>query len=137
MIEILKNFPDNVIAFSCEGQVTKEDYEGILVRAILNALKHHDKIRLFYKTAANFTGYDPGAIWEDLKIGVEHPTRWERVAVVTDVDWIVQMIRLLSFIMPCPTKLFPSSDVAQAHAWIIAASGARKGASSRGNQEHR
>ena len=35
MIEILKNFPDNVIALSCEGQVTKEDYEGILVPAIL------------------------------------------------------------------------------------------------------
>jgi len=86
MIEILKNFPDNVIAFSCEGQITKEDYGGILVPAILNALKRHDKIRLLYQTSANFTGYDPGALWEDLKIGVEHPTRWERVAVVTDVD---------------------------------------------------
>ena len=37
MIEILKNFPDNVIALSCEGQVTKEDYDGILVPAILKA----------------------------------------------------------------------------------------------------
>jgi hypothetical protein len=122
MIEILKNFPDNVIALSCEGQVTKEDYDGILVPAILKALSRHDKIRLLYKTSANFTGYDPGAIWEDLKIGVEHPTSWERVAVVTDVDWIVQMMRLLGFLMPCPAKLFPSSEVAQAHAWIIAAS---------------
>ncbi len=122
MIEILKNFPDNVIALSCEGQVTKEDYDGILVPAILEALKRHDKIRLLYKTSANFTGYDPGAIWEDLKIGVEHPTRWERVAVVTDVDWIVQMMRLFSFLMPCPAKLFPPSETAQAHAWIIAAS---------------
>lgn len=122
MIEILKNFPDNVIAFSCEGQVTKKDYDGILVPAILETLKRHDKIRLFYKTSANFTGYAPGAIWEDLKIGVEHPTRWERVAVVTDVDWIVQMMRLFSFLIPCPTKLFPSSEAAQAKAWIIAAS---------------
>jgi hypothetical protein len=122
MIEILRNFPDNVIAFSCEGQVTKDDYERILVPAILETLKRHDKIRLFYKTSANFTGYDPGAIWEDLNVGVEHPTRWERVAVVTDVDWIVQMMRLFSFLIPCPTKLFPSSEAAQAHAWIIAAS---------------
>lgn len=122
MIEIMKNFPDNVIALSCEGQVTKEDYDGILVPAILKALKRHDKIRLFYETSANFTGYDPGAIWEDLKIGVEHPTRWERVAVVTDVDWIVQMMRLFSFLVPCPTKLFPSSKAAQANAWIIDAS---------------
>ena len=73
MIEILKNFPDNVIALSCEGQVTKEDYDGILVPAILKALKRHDKVRLFYKTSANFTGYDPGAIWEDLKIGWNIP----------------------------------------------------------------
>ena len=121
MIEILKNFPDNVIAISCEGQVTKEDFGEILVPAILEALKQHDKIRLFYKTSASFTGYDAGAIWEDLKIGVEHPTRWERIAVVTDVDWIVQMMRLFSFLFPCPTKLFTSSEAAQANAWIIAA----------------
>jgi hypothetical protein len=60
MIEILKNFPDNVIALSCAGQVTKEDYEGTLVPALLKVLKRHDKIRLLYKTSANFTGYDPG-----------------------------------------------------------------------------
>jgi hypothetical protein len=52
LIEILKDFPDNVIALSCEGQVTKEDYDGILVPAILKALKRHDKIRLLYKTSA-------------------------------------------------------------------------------------
>ena len=122
MIEILKNFSDNVVALSCKGQVTKEDYDGILVPAILEALTRHDKIRLLYQTSADFTGYDPGAIWEDLKIGVEHPTRWERVAVVTDVDWIVRMVRIFSFLIPCPVKVFPPSATAQAHTWIIAAS---------------
>jgi hypothetical protein len=122
MIEVLKNFPNNVVAIFCEGQVTREDYEGVFVPAILKALKLHDKIRLLYHISANFTGYDPGAIWEDLKIGVEHPTRWERAAVVTDVDWIVQTMYIFSFLMPCPTKVFPPSELAQAHAWIVAAS---------------
>ena len=120
MIEILKEFPDNVVAISCEGQVTKEDYEGIFVPAILNALKRHAKIRLLYKISASFTGYDPGAIWEDMKIGVEYPTRWERAAVVTDIDWIVQTVRLFSFLIPCPTKIFPPSEGSQARSWIIA-----------------
>ena len=40
--------------------------------------------------------------------------------MVTDVDWIVQMMRLFSFLIPCPAKLFPPSELAQAHAWIIA-----------------
>lgn len=121
MIEILNNFPGNVIALSCEGQVTKADYDGILVPAILKALKQHNKIRLLYITSADFTGYDPGALWEDLKIGVEYPTRWERVAVVTDVDWILQVVRIFSFLIPCPVKVFLPSESTQAHAWIIAA----------------
>jgi hypothetical protein len=121
MIEILKNFPDNIVALACEGKVTKEDYHGTLVPAVLDALKRHEKIRLLFETSASFTGYDAGAIWEDLKIGVEHPMRWERVAVVTEVDWIVQTMRLFSFLVPCPVKLFPPSESAQAHAWIIAA----------------
>ena len=120
MIEILKNFPNNVVAISCGGQVTKGDYEGVFVPAILKALKGHDKVRLFYETSANFTGYDPGAIWEDMKVGLEHPTRWERAAVVTDVDWIVQTVRLFSFLIPCPTKIFPPSEGSQARSWIIA-----------------
>lgn len=35
-----------------------------------------------------FSGIDAGAAWEDTKIGVEHLTRWERIAVVTDFDWM-------------------------------------------------
>jgi len=121
MIEILKDFPDNVIAISCEGQVTKEDYDRIFVPAILQALKRHGKIRLLYKMSATFTGCDPGAVWEDLKIGLEHPTRWERVAVVSDVGWIVQMMKLFGFLLPCATKVFPPSEGTQARSWIIAA----------------
>jgi len=30
-------------------------------------------------------------------------------------------MRLFSFLVPCSTKLFPTSEFAQAHAWIIAA----------------
>jgi hypothetical protein len=45
-----------------EGQVRKEDYEGILVPAILETLKRHDKVRLFFETSANFTGYDSGVL---------------------------------------------------------------------------
>jgi hypothetical protein len=30
---------------------------------------------------------------EDFKFGMEHITRWERVAVVTDVEWIGYVYR--------------------------------------------
>ena len=84
----MKDFPDNVLAFVCKGRVTKTDYDAVVVPALINALKSHGKVRLYYETAPDFAGLDPGAVWEDFKVGVEHLTRWERVAVVTDVEWM-------------------------------------------------
>jgi hypothetical protein len=120
MIEQLKDVPEDVLAFVCNGRVTRADYDAVLVPAVINALRSHDKVRLYYETAADFVGIDPGAIWEDFKVGVEHLSRWERVAVVTDIEWIRQTMRFFSFLMPGAMKAFPSSQVAEARAWIVA-----------------
>lgn len=122
MIEQLIDFPGNVLAFVCKGHVTKADYDAVLIPAVITALKRQGKVRLYYETAADFVGIDPGAIWDDFKVGMEHLTRWERAAVVTDVEWIKQTMRFFSFIMPGTMKSFPTSEAAQARAWIIAPS---------------
>jgi hypothetical protein len=118
MIEHLTAFPDNVVAFVCKGRVTKADYDSVLVPAVLQALKTHDKVRFYYETTDDFSGIDPGAMWEDFKVGMEHLTRWERFAVVTDVEWIKQTMQFFSFLIPGKMKLFPSSEAAQAREWI-------------------
>lgn len=120
MIERLTNFPDRVLAFVCKGRVTKADYDSVLVPAVEKALETEKRVRLYYETASDFTGIDPGAMWEDFKVGMEHLTRWERVAVVTDVEWIKQTMRLFSFLMPGAMKTFPASEAEQARAWIKA-----------------
>ncbi len=53
---------------------------------------------------------------------MEHLTRWERVALVTDVEWIKQTMRFFSFLMPGAMKSFPTSEATQARAWTITAS---------------
>ena len=120
MIEQLNNFPDNVLAFVCRGHVTKENYDAVLVPAVMDALKAHQKLRLYYETAADFAGIDLGAVWEDFKVGMEHFTRWERIAVVTDVEWIKHTMRFFSFLMPGAMKIFPTSEAARAREWIVA-----------------
>ena len=56
------------------------------------------------KPTQDFAGIDPGAMWEDFKVGMEHFTHWERVAVVTDVEWIKHTVRFFSFLMPGATQ---------------------------------
>ncbi|HVN63399.1 MAG TPA: STAS/SEC14 domain-containing protein [Candidatus Binataceae bacterium] len=69
---------------------------------------------------AQFSGIDPGAAWEDFKVGVEHLTRWERAAVVTDVEWIHHAVNAFRFLMPGRIRVFPNNQAAQARAWIAA-----------------
>jgi hypothetical protein len=121
MIDQLRDFPAHVLAFVCRGRVSKADYDTVLVPAVAAALKSNAKLRLYYETAEDFSGIDAGAIWEDFKVGMEHLTRWERVAVVTDVEWIKQTMRLFSFLMPGALRTFPTAQAAQARDWIVAA----------------
>jgi hypothetical protein len=120
MIEQLSGFSDNVVAVVGRGRVTKADYDTVLVPAVIKALGNHHKIRFYYELAGDFAGIDTGAMWEDFKIGVEHLLRWERVAIVSDVGWIRQAVRLWGFLMPVPLRVFSGSEAAQAREWIVA-----------------
>jgi hypothetical protein len=117
MIDQLSDFSSNVVAFRCTGRVTRADYATVLLPAILSALRTHRKVRLYYETGPDFA-LDVGAIWDDFKIGVEHLTRWERIAVVSDLDWIKKAVRLFAFLMPATTRLFSPTDSPQARAWV-------------------
>lgn len=118
MIEQLKDFPDNALAVVCHGRITKEDYEKVLVPAVVEALKRHDKLRLYYETGKDFDGIDAGAVWQDFMVGMEHFKRWERIAVVTDVEWIKHTMHFFSFVMPAEMKTFSSAQATEARAWI-------------------
>jgi len=119
MIESLNEFPDNVVAFACRGHVTREEYKTVLEPAVEAALKMNDKIRLYYEIGAEFGRIDPGAVWEDVKIGMEHLSRWEKIAVVTDVHWIQRTMGFFSFLIPGEMRFFPTSDAATARSWIL------------------
>lgn len=120
MIEILQGLPGNVVALAATGRVTRRDYEAVLIPKVREALAHHDRIRCYYEVGAAFSGFDGAAMWEDFKLGIEHLTRWERVAVVTDVEWIRLAVNFFRFLVPGETKVFPIAQAAEARRWIAA-----------------
>lgn len=86
MIEQRADFPDNVAAFACHGHVTKADYESVLIPDLNKRLESHDKVRIYYETAPDFDGFDPGAMWDDTRVGFRHFLRWERFDPTIDED---------------------------------------------------
>ncbi len=118
MIEFLEGFAEGVIAVTAKGRVTVEDYDKFLIPKVEETLKKHKKIRLYYELGEQFAGIDAGAAWKDLKIGVEHLPSWERMALVTDVEWIRLAINAFRFLMPGKLRVFTVAEAKDARDWI-------------------
>ena len=118
MITLLKDFPDNVAAFACHGHVTKADYETVLIPAVDKKLETHDKVRIYYEVAEDFDGFEPGAMWDDTKLGFSKFLRWERFAMVTDVEWIRHTMQFFGFLMPGEFKTFHRAEADAARKWV-------------------
>jgi len=120
MIDLIKGLPSNVVGLSAHGLVTENDYRDVLIPAVENALKLHDKIRIYYEIGPNFTGFDLRAVFADIRIGAGRLFHWEKIAIVTDVPWIRDSARLFSFLIPAQIHTFDTADILKAKAWIVA-----------------
>ncbi len=120
MLQIIPDLPEQVVGVRASGQVTAEDYESVVIPAVEAALLKFDSIRFLYHLGPAFTGFTAGAMWDDMKLGLGHLRNWKRVAVVTDHKWVEGALRLLSFAMPCPVKLFPDAELPEAKHWVVA-----------------
>jgi len=118
MLERIQGLPDNVLGFKATGEVTGGDYESVLIPAVEELLARQKSIRFLYHLGEEFTGFDAKAMWDDAKVGLQHLTAWERVAVVTDVGWLRTAVNAFGFIMPGHVKVFSNGDLEAARKWL-------------------
>src|SRR3974390_3072285 len=115
MITELSDMPTGVIGFEASGKIQAEDYRDVVLPAIERAAKAGE-VR-FLIVMPKFEGMSGGAVWQDLKVGVEHFRAWKRIALVTDVDWMAHMTSLFGWMTPGETKAFTLAEREQAIAW--------------------
>ena len=119
MIELITGLPDNVVAIDAKGKVTADDYETVLIPALENALKLHSKVRMLYQMGREFTSITPGAMFDDAKMGMKHLTAFEKIAFVTDVEWMVNAVKVFSVMIPCPVHIYGNDRLAEAKDWLL------------------
>ena len=118
MIRVMDHMPIGSIGFEATGKVTKEDYEGVLVPAVTAAMEQ-GPVRLLYVLGEDFESYSPGAMWSDTRLWAGNRDAWERVAVVTDVDWVENGIKAFSWLMPGKIRVFDDDEVDKAKLWLV------------------
>ena len=115
MIKELTDLPPGVVGFEAAGTLRAEDYRDVVLPALERAFAGGE-VR-FVIVMPEFGGMSGGALWQDLKVGVEHFRAWERIALVTDIDWMRLVTALFGWMTPGEVKVFPLAQRDEAIAW--------------------
>jgi hypothetical protein len=116
MMKQLTDLPDGVIGFEAAGKLQAEDYRDVLLPAVEKAASDGRDLRIVI-VIDHFDGMSGGALWQDLKMGVGHMRGWKRIALVTDIEWMVHMTAMFGWMTPGEVKHFPLAERAEAVTW--------------------
>jgi hypothetical protein len=111
MIELIHGLPKNVVGITTRGRVTREDWNDVLLPAIDEALRRHEKIRLYYEIASRY----PGAGWDILDLATD---KLERIAVVSDAAWVKWVANALYFLITSKVRIFTKEEEEESRVWI-------------------
>ena len=109
--------PAGTIGLRASGKVSEEDYRDVLVPTINGAMEHGN-VRLLY-VLEDETDYKPGAVWADTKMWFKNHKGWERLAIVSDADWLENAVKVFGRLMPGEVKVFEPDDVRDAKQWLV------------------
>jgi SpoIIAA-like len=118
MVKRIPDLPDNVLGFTAKGVVTAHDYESVIMPAVEALFSRQKKVQFLYYLGEDFSGLETVAMWDDTKLGLKHLSGWERMAVVTDVEWIRAAIKIFGVAIPGHVRVFHNSELADAKRWI-------------------
>jgi hypothetical protein len=120
MVEPIDGMAPGTLGFRLSGRITRDEYFQIL-DPIKAQLERGEKVSFLIDAGEDFHGLDVGALWEDVKVagsvGLKYRESWERLAVVTDKDWMRHGIAAFGWVIPGEIRVFEPGELEAAKAW--------------------
>ena len=113
------DMPVGTVGFEAIGKVDDDDFERAVEPVLRGEIAAGRKIRLLYLLGPELRDYEGDTLGEEMKFAARHPTSYERVAVVSDEDWLRPALRVLSVLVPGQLRAFPVAELAAAREWLV------------------
>lgn len=121
LIENVTDLPSGTLGFRASGRITSDEYRE-MIEPIYAALERGEKLNIYFELRDDFEGLDLGALLQDAKaagsIGLKHRSSWQRMALVTDKDWVRHGASAFGWLAPGELRLFDLSEHDKARAWM-------------------
>jgi SpoIIAA-like len=118
MLRPIRDMPAGTIGFEAAGEVEDDDWEQTVEPVLRREMAEGRKIRLLYLVGARAGDLEGDAMTADAGFRARHATSFERVAVVSDEDWMRPALRSLSFLLPGKARAFHVQELEDAKAWV-------------------
>ncbi|MEO5987821.1 MAG: STAS/SEC14 domain-containing protein [Candidatus Eisenbacteria bacterium] len=115
-VQLSEEDDGKVLIVDVSGRLTQSDYAD-LSPAFDRLVRRHGKLKVLFEMSG-FHGWDAGAAWEDLKLGVAHFADIERLALVGEKKWQEGLAVFSRPFTKAAIRYFDHADAAEARRWV-------------------
>ena len=110
--------PQNVVAFKATGEVTKNDYQTVLLPAVERLVNQIDEINFLFLIDTEIESFTAAAWMQDAWVGLKNLSKWNRSAIVTDSEKAISFTNAFSYMVPGEFKGFKKEAFNEAMNWV-------------------
>jgi len=118
MVKKLKNSSVTMVGFTAPGEITKNDFEFIMLPAIVELVQRTNQLNFLLVLDAEFENFQMGAWLKEAMTRLNYMAKWNRVAVITNTRVIDSFSDLFKDITPGEFRGFNQNELQQATEWV-------------------
>lgn len=118
MIQHLQDLPSNIVGFKAVDEITEKDFTETVLPKVKELIDRTDKLNYLLVLDTSLKNFTIGAWMKDAMMGIKHLSKWNKAAIVSDVEAIRNFTNFFSHLMPGEFKGFEHKDLKQAIDWV-------------------
>ena len=118
MVELLRDFPDYVVAYQASGHVNQSEYETIVMNRVDKVAHRFGAMNFIVRLETGMQNYSLMALIDYVIISFKHIQHWNRMAIVSDQKTVRRFFDVLSPLVPGKIVGFELKDFEKAKTWV-------------------
>lgn len=118
MIVKIENTPENMVGFQALGEVTKDDFETKVIPEVKALVERTGTLNYLMVIDTELTNFTVGAWLQDVLLGIKNIGKWNRAAILSDVEGVKVFTNIFSVIVPGEFRCFGVDQLEAATVWV-------------------